>query len=89
VVFQLSSRSAGAGEGTGIPAAVGAVLMARGEITRKGVFPPEAGVPAVSVLTTALEMASKLGVGGGDSIHVEMIDAAGQRTEIPLSMMGG
>ena len=89
IVFQLSSKSAGAGEGTGIPAAVGAVLMARGDIEQKGVFPPEGGIPPLAVLTTAMEMAGKLGVGGGDSIHVEMIDAQGVSQEIPLSMFGG
>lgn len=89
IVFQLSSKSAGAGEGTGIPAAVGAALMGRGDIERKGVFPPEAGVPPLAVVQLAMEMAGKLGVGGGDSIHVEMIDASGQRTEVPLSMVAG
>jgi saccharopine dehydrogenase (NAD+, L-lysine-forming) len=41
-IFSLSSQSAGAGEGTGIPAAAGAVMMARGEIPAHGVNPPEA-----------------------------------------------
>ncbi|MFW5876409.1 MAG: saccharopine dehydrogenase family protein [Myxococcota bacterium] len=85
MVLSLSSSSAGAGEGTGIPAAVGAVLLHRGAVTRTGVFPPEAGMPPVAVLELALEAAHLLGVGGGgDAVHVEEIDARGNRTEVPL-----
>ncbi len=85
-VFSLSSSTAGAGEGTGIPAAVGAVLMARGKITRLGVFPPEAGVDPLDVLPLAMEMVAHLKVNsGGETIHVESIDAAGNRETIPLA----
>jgi saccharopine dehydrogenase (NAD+, L-lysine-forming) len=85
LVLSLSSRSAGAGEGTGIPAAVGAILMLRGKIQRPGVFPPEAAVQPFEVLTLAGEISKRLGVGGG-SVHVESIDATGQRSEIPLGI---
>ena len=37
----MASKSQALGEGTGIPAAVGAILMQQGKITEKGVFPPE------------------------------------------------
>jgi saccharopine dehydrogenase (NAD+, L-lysine-forming) len=37
----MASKSQALGEGTGIPAAVGAILMQQGKITKKGVFPPE------------------------------------------------
>lgn len=84
-VLSLSSRSAGAGEGTGIPAAVGAILMQRGQIQRRGVFPPEAAVQPFEVLALAGEISKRLGVGGG-SVHVESIDADGKRTEIPLGI---
>merc|ERR1711957_772084 len=50
MMLQLASKSTGAGPGTGIPAAVGAVLMAQGFIERTGVFPPEAGVPPLMLL---------------------------------------
>lgn len=85
-VFSLSSRSAGAGEGTGIPAAVGALLLVRGSITRRGVFPPEAAVQPMETLLTALSLAKKLGAASGDSVHLERIDADGTRTDVPLGV---
>jgi saccharopine dehydrogenase (NAD+, L-lysine-forming) len=39
--FSLASEGQSMGEGTGIPAALGAILMNRGKITEKGVLPPE------------------------------------------------
>lgn len=39
--FSLASEGQSMGEGTGIPVALGAVLMHRGKITEKGVLPPE------------------------------------------------
>ncbi len=86
IVLSLSSKSAGAGEGTGIPAAAGAVLMGRGAITAKGVVPPEAAVQPFEVLGLAMEMWKRFSSGGaGDSVHVEQIDAHGNRKEIPLA----
>lgn len=84
-VFQLSAQGAGAGEGTGIPAAVGAAMMVQGLIPQKGVFPPEACVNPLKVLELAMKAAKSLGMGGGDSIHVESIDADGNGTPIPLA----
>lgn len=85
IVLSLSSRSAGAGEGTGIPAAAGAVLMGRGAITARGVVPPEAAVQPFELLGLAMGMWKTFGTGGGDdSVHVEQIDAQGNRTRIPL-----
>ena len=84
MVFQLSSRSAGAGEGTGIPAAAGTLLMARGAITERGVLPPEAAVKPFDLVLLALELGKKLGAADSSSIHIERIDAHGQRTTLPL-----
>lgn len=84
-VFELSSTKAGAGEGTGIPAAAGAVLMGAGKITEPGVLPPEAAVAPLEVMSLALGAAKKLGMDGNDSIHVESIDEAGVRTPLPLT----
>ncbi len=86
-VFQLSSTSAGAGEGTGIPAAVGAILMLRGKIAGPGVLPPEAAVDPGGFLELAFLLMDRLGVrAGGDSgaVHVEHIGPDGTVTEIPL-----
>ena len=84
-MFQLSSTEAGAGEGTGIPAAVGAVLMKDGKVGEPGVYPPEAAVNPLEVMSLALQAAKMLGTGGSDTIHVESIDEAGTRTTLPLS----
>jgi len=85
-VLSLSSRSAGAGEGTGIPAAVGAILMARGQVPRRGVYPPEAAVQPLEILALAGEIMRRLSAGGSGAVHVEHIDAAGKRTPVPLSL---
>jgi len=39
--FHMASQSEALGEGTGIPAAMGGILMQQGKITQKGVLPPE------------------------------------------------
>lgn len=85
-VFQLSSRSAGAGEGTGIPAAAGAILMGRGLVDGQGVFPPEAGVKPLPLLATAFQAARALGKGDGQgtSIRIDQVDADGTITPVPL-----
>jgi saccharopine dehydrogenase-like NADP-dependent oxidoreductase len=73
-VFSLSSSSAGAGEGTGIPAGLGALLMARGGIGRPGVHAPEALVDPVAMLALAAEVLGELKVGGapGGSLPVHI-----------------
>ena len=60
-IFALSSKGQGMGEGTGIPAAIGAALMGMGKIAMKGVFPPEAGVNPFDVITLASKILSKSG----------------------------
>lgn len=85
-VFSLSSQSAGAGEGTGIPAAAGAVMMARGEIPAHGVYPPEAVPNPFGILLLTASIAKVLGSGGKESIHVERIDAAGVSHAVPLPL---
>jgi saccharopine dehydrogenase (NAD+, L-lysine-forming) len=49
----LASRSGGLGEGTGIPAALGVLLLQRGKITAKGVLPPEACIDPEDFLALA------------------------------------
>lgn len=80
----VASKGAGAGEGTGIPAAVGALLVRRGKALGKGVLPPEAAVAPLDVLSVAMGVVSALGMGGGDTLLVEKIDARGERTVVPL-----
>lgn len=83
--FHLASRSQALGEGTGIPAAMGAMLMQRGKIGRKGVFPPEAGVHPTEFMALLPEVLPKgTGEGSFQGIIVESVDAAGnvKRMEI-------
>jgi len=77
-VFSMSSRGRGMGEGTGIPAALGAMLMGLGKITEKGAFPPEAGVKPMDMLELAQDKV-KLDdkVGFSPWIVVEHIDKEG------------
>lgn len=90
-VFSLSSKVEGAGEGTGIPAALGAILALRGELTGgPGVYPPEAVVPVAPLLGLAGQVVAGLGVaGGGLPLRVEHIGADGVRETIPFDLAGG
>lgn len=83
-VFSLSSKTVGAGEGTGIPAAAGTVMMLRGRMTEAGVFPPEAAVTPLELIFLAMQMVRALGKGGEESIHIERIDADGVHHDVPL-----
>ncbi|MCX8095809.1 MAG: hypothetical protein N3D74_06475, partial [Caldisericia bacterium] len=47
--FSIFSKGKGMGEGTGIPAAIGAILMCEGYIKEKGVNPPESVLDPVDV----------------------------------------
>ncbi len=81
-VCTLSSSGAGAGEGTGIPAAVGAALHARGALSGgPGVHAPEAVVPVDEFLSLATDVMARIGVGGpaGD-------DGPGAPPALPLTV---
>ncbi len=87
-VFQLSSQVAGAGEGTGIPAAVGAALMLRGQVSGPGVVAPEAAVDPLPFLPLAFQMWGDVSSGAGadrSAMHLEHIGPDGRRQEIPLA----
>ncbi len=86
----LSSKSEGAGEGTGIPAALGTILMLRGELEGgPGVHPPESIVPVESLLGMAATVASGVGVqSGGLPITLTHISPSGEREEIPFALGG-
>lgn len=86
--FHMASRSEALGEGTGIPAAMGAILMNRGKITRKGIFPPEAGINPpdfIAMLPEAFDL--KKASADGDSFSgfmVEKVDDKGKVTKIDI-----
>ena len=89
-VCSLHSASEGAGEGTGIPAGLAAVLALRGQLEGgPGVHPPEAIVPVGPILELATRVVGRLGVsGGGLPLLVEHVGADGRREEVPFSLTG-
>lgn len=84
--FSMSSRGRGMPEGTGVPAALGAMLMGLGKIVEKGVFPPEAAVRPMDLLSLAEE---KIKIGGeaGLPILVEHIDKRGNVRKTSLEAL--
>lgn len=86
-IFSMSSRGQGMGEGTGIPAAIGAMLMATGKITQKGVLPPEACVNPMDLLEFARSKV-KVGEGRGFPIVVEYIDESGRSQKLDVFGQG-
>ena len=88
-VFSMFSSGAGAGEGTGIPAALGAMLMKEGKITEKGVFPPEAGVKPAEDAGAGRGSDEGDGLGeGGVPIYIEHIDKDGNVESIDFRSVG-
>jgi len=82
-IFSMSSRGQGMGEGTGIPAAIGAIIMAMGKIKEKGVLPPEACVNPMDLLELAKTSVKTAG-GKGFPIVVEHIDKDGKSQIVNL-----
>jgi len=82
-IFSMSSRGQGMGEGTGIPAAIGAIIMATGKIKEKGVLPPEGCVNPMDLLELAKTAVEATG-GRGFPIVVEHIDKDGKSQTVNL-----
>ncbi|HEY9160708.1 MAG TPA: saccharopine dehydrogenase NADP-binding domain-containing protein [Desulfomonilia bacterium] len=86
--FHLASQSQALGEGTGIPAAMGAILMQEGKIKDKGVLPPEACMkPAdfLELLPRVMDLDKKKE--GGDSfggVIVQSVDEEGNITTLDM-----
>jgi len=85
-VFQMSSSGMGMGEGTGIPAAMGAIMMGQGKITLKGAFPPEATVNPMDMIQLAGELIKSSGKGDSAPIYIEQIDKDGKVNVIDLKL---
>ena len=84
-VFTLSSIGQGMGEGTGIPAALGATLMYRGKIKAKGVLPPEACVDPMDFLGIMQESLKLEEITGKHSpLLIESIDDKGNIKHLSL-----
>ncbi len=86
--FHMASRSQALGEGTGIPAAMGAILMHRGKVEGKGVMPPEACVNPKDLLALMPEvMDLDKNKEGGESFGgfiIESVDKNGKVTKMNL-----
>ncbi len=86
--FHMASRSQALGEGTGIPAAMGAILMNRGKISFTGVVPPEACVNPHDLLALLPEVmdldADKEGGNSFGGFIVESVDEAGNVSKINI-----
>ena len=76
-IFSMSSQGQGMGEGTGIPAALGAILMEQGKIKRRGINPPEGCVAPMDFVDLA-RSSVKLGKKKGLPIVVEHADRSGK-----------
>lgn len=86
--FHLASRSEALGEGTGIPAAMGVLLMQMGKISTKGVLPPEGCInpnDLLALVPKVIKLDSKKE--GGESfggVIVQQIDENGKITKIDI-----
>ncbi|MCX6004891.1 MAG: saccharopine dehydrogenase NADP-binding domain-containing protein [Chloroflexi bacterium] len=83
-IFQMSSKGKGMGEGTGIPAALGAIIMGTGKIKVKGVLPPEACVNPNDVLELIKTKIKFGGKSGGVPIAIQHINKDGKVSELKL-----
>lgn len=84
-IFSLTSKGKGMGEGTGIPLALGGILMATDKIKEKGVLPPEGCVEPLDILKLLPEA---LGAGKGMPLYLEHIDRNGVKEEMdPLRIL--
>jgi saccharopine dehydrogenase (NAD+, L-lysine-forming) len=81
--FSMSSRGQGMGEGTGVPAALGTILMATGKIKEKGVLPPESCVAPMDLLELARSKVS-LGDKKGLPIVIDHVDKDGKSKTVDL-----
>ncbi|MFW9833250.1 MAG: saccharopine dehydrogenase family protein [Candidatus Thorarchaeota archaeon] len=83
--FQMSSIGQSMGEGTGIPAAFGTILMNQGKISEKGVLPPEACVNPIDFLGLMQEQLKLDGMtGSGSPLIIESIDKNGNMEQLKM-----
>ena len=79
----MTSTSDGLGEGTGIPAAVGALLMLEGQVDGPGVRPPEAAVEPDDFLDRWRSI-QVVGEESGAAVLIEHIDPDGVVHDLDL-----
>lgn len=81
--YHTASGSTALGEGTGVPAAVGAMMLQQGKITAKGVLPPEACVDPVEffdILKPLLLSREEKTDSKERTVFIEQIDEDGRVT---------
>ena len=84
-VFSIASQTQALGEGTGVPAAIGAVLMHQGKIKGKGVLPPEGCVNPADFLDLIRKVLKPEKEGKSfEGVMVESIDEAGNVEKLYL-----
>ncbi|MFX1505523.1 MAG: saccharopine dehydrogenase family protein [Promethearchaeota archaeon] len=84
-IFSLASETQAMGEATGIPAAIGVVLLNRKKITKRGVLPPEACVNPLDFLNVMQEhLGLDTASGKGSPLTIESIDEEGNSEIITL-----
>jgi saccharopine dehydrogenase (NAD+, L-lysine-forming) len=86
-IFSTSSKKKGMGEGTGIPAALGAMLMGTGKLKEKGVLPPEGCVNPMDMIELLQTKVKTTGAMGGASLTMEHIDQSGKSEKVDLLTM--
>ena len=86
--FHLASQSQALGEGTGIPAALGAILMLEGKVSGKGVMPPEACLNPMDFINLVPKImkldAKKEGGKSFGGIIVEHMDDTGKISKLDI-----
>jgi saccharopine dehydrogenase (NAD+, L-lysine-forming) len=85
--FHMVSTHQALGEGTGIPAAMGAILMQRGQVSGKGILPPEACINPLQFLPFAMEMFAKDARGKGakdEGFLIDQVDESGKVTRMAM-----
>jgi saccharopine dehydrogenase (NAD+, L-lysine-forming) len=86
--FHMASKSQALGEGTGIPAAMGTILMMQGKVAGKGITPPEGCVNPmdfIPLLPQVMDMDKKKE--GGDSfggIIIQKVDENGKISNVEM-----
>jgi len=86
-VFSLASQDQALGEGTGIPAAMGAILMAQGKVKGPGVLPPEAAIEPLEFLALVAPVLAGSGQRGSfEGVRIERILADGTVERVPLPL---
>jgi saccharopine dehydrogenase (NAD+, L-lysine-forming) len=87
--FHMVSTQQALGEGTGIPAAMGAMLLLRGQVAGPGILPPEACINPLLFLPFAVELFAKDAASRGKAEQqggflIDQVDESGKVTRMTM-----